>query len=148
MTQEFENKLRTIIKECIHSELSLNEINILNENSLQEYLNKNYKDSLNEMARINTKEFYGYFPFNKFRLVVWSNDHNPPHFHVIAENWDIVVNIEDGTIIKVKQEGNNSKVYSHVEKYVNEWLNSPSAIESEHTNREIAMLAWKLNNNF
>lgn len=142
--------LKDYIKECVHIELDqikhLNKIETIDENIINEYFNLNYKSSLNEMSRINTNEYYGYFPYNKFRIVVWSNDHNPPHFHVIVEDWDIVVDIENGSIIKTKQEGKNSTIYTYVEKNINDWLDTNSAINEEHTNREIALIAWKMNN--
>ena len=42
------------------------------------------KETLVEMARINLKEVGSVpFPTNKFEIKIWSNDHNPPHFHLI-----------------------------------------------------------------
>ena len=150
MNKIFENNLKSIIKECIQDELNkyeqLNQIQPINETRFREYVNLNYKDSLNEMSRINTKEFYGVFPYNKFRVVVWSNDHNSPHFHVICENNDIKVDIMSGNIIGDKIKNNDSKIYSFVEKNVKEWLNTKSALDKTKINREVALLAWIMNN--
>ena len=53
-------------------------------------------ETLVEMARINLKEIGSVpFPTNKFDIKIWSNDHNPPHFHVICEGWNISFTIED-----------------------------------------------------
>ena len=59
---------------------------------------------------------------------------------------DIVVDIETGTILKTKREGKSSKFYKYVEDYIEEWLESPSAVNKKQTNRETAMLAWEMNN--
>lgn len=72
----------------------LNEIPELDREWVDNYIKENYPQSLNEMARVNTKEFYGLFPSNKFEIKIWSNDHNPPHFHVILEGWNVIVEIE------------------------------------------------------
>lgn len=124
----------------------LEEIPKLDKGSLKEYICEEYKESLNEMARINVDEFYGFFPCNKFEIKIWSNDHNPPHFHVFADGWDIVVGIEDGEIIKVKKNGNSSKIYSFVEKHIKEWLDSKCVLDKNRTNRENAWLTWKQEN--
>ena len=34
----------------------------------------------------------------------------------------------------------------NVEDYIEEWLESPSAVNKKQTNRETAMLAWEMNN--
>ena len=55
------------------------------------------KETFVEMARINLKEVGSVpFPTNKFEIKIWSNNHNPPHFHVICEGWNISFTIEDG----------------------------------------------------
>lgn len=70
---------------------------ILNEK--KDYIILNCEPTI-EMTRINTKEFYGYFPYNKFDMWIWSNGHNPPHFHIKAEGWEVIVSIETGEILK------------------------------------------------
>ena len=124
----------------------LNELPNLDKLEIKQYIYENYRTSINEMSRINVKEFYGYFPYNKFDIKIWSNDHNPPHFHIIGDGWDIVVDIETGTILKTKRDGKSSKFYKYVEDYIEEWLESPSAVNKKQTNRETAMLAWEMNN--
>lgn len=101
-----------------------------------------------EMARINAKEFYGYFPYNKFDIRIWSNDHNPPHFHVISNGWNIVVDIITGDIIKIEQDNKkDSQTYSYVEKYIKEWLDMPCAKNKLISNRENAIDIWEENHN-
>lgn len=145
-----DNTIKIISEILIRDELirlqRLNELPNLDKLEIKQYIYENYRASINEMSRINAKEFYGYFPYNKFDIKIWSNDHNPPHFHVIGDGWDIVVDIETGTILKTKREGKSSKFYKYVEDYIEEWLESPSAINKKQTNRETAMLAWEMNN--
>ena len=43
------------------------------------------KNDLVEMARLNVNKIGNVqFPLNKFNIKIWSNEHNPPNFHVIA----------------------------------------------------------------
>lgn len=45
---------------------------------------------INEMARINKKETGRcLFPYNTWELKIWSNDHTPPHFHIICDGWNV-----------------------------------------------------------
>ena len=102
--------------------------------------------SLMEMAKINTKEFYGFFPYNKFDIRIWSNDHNPPHFHVISNGWNIVVDIMSGNILKVETKNTkDSQMYSYIEKHIKEWLNIPWAKNKSISNRENALDVWEEN---
>lgn len=127
--------------------LFLETVEDIDRDELNEYLRKTYPQSINEMARINVKEFYGLFPVNKFEIKIWSNDHNPPHFHVLTKDgWNIQVLIEDGSILGVKNIGKDSKLYTYVEKYIGEWLNSKSVISPNDTNREFAQKEWITNN--
>ena len=60
-----------------------------------------YKESLVEKARINMKESEcEIFPFDNWVLQIWSNDPNPPHFHVKCDGWDICCSIDDGRILE------------------------------------------------
>ena len=124
----------------------LHEIPELDNNWVNQYIKENYANSLNEMARVNVKEFAGYFPCNKFNIKIWSNDHNPPHFHVLSDGWDIVVEINTGNILKTKVIGKDSKVYSYVEKNIKNWLDDKSAINKKLTNKESAQFLWDSNN--
>lgn len=127
-------------------EIELEQIPLLDVDATEEYIVENYRESLNEMARINVGEVNSLFPYNKFNITIYSNDHIPPHFHVIADGWDIKVLIEDGTILGTKKVGNTSQIYSFVEKKINEWLDEPCVKNKKLTNREVAMLSWEQNN--
>ncbi len=124
----------------------LNTFPNIDEHQFRSYLDEAYRESLNEMARINVDEFKGFFPHNKFRLQIWSNDHNPPHFHVISDDWDIRVEISNGEILSTKKIGKNSKIYTYVQKYIKKWLNDKCAINPTQTNRQAAIIAWRQNN--
>ena len=46
----------------------LNELSNLDILENKQYIYENYKASINEISRINVKEFYGYFPYNKYDI--------------------------------------------------------------------------------
>lgn len=146
--EENAEPIRKIIKEAINKTLNnlmiLKEIRTLEEWDCDGYIRKKYPQSLlNEMARINKKEFYGFFPYNKFELKIWSNDHNPPHFHVFSDGWDIIVGIEDGEILRVNAQGKSSKIYKYIEDNIKDWLDSECIVTPKLTNRENAMSVWE-----
>lgn len=102
------------------------------------------KETLVEMARINLKEIDSVpFPTNKFEIKIWSNDHNPPHFHVISEGWNISFTIEDGRELEVKKIGRNSSIYNYIVKNVPIWLDMPCKIAPKISNRENASIQWQ-----
>ena len=37
---------------------------------------------------------------NNLKIVIYPNDHNPPHFHVLTDNIDASFNIKTGELIK------------------------------------------------
>lgn len=81
------------------------------------------KVDLVEMVRLNVNEIGNVpFPSNKFNIKMWSNNHEPPHFHVIANEWDISFFIESGEIYKVNKIGKDFKTYSYILKNVKAWL--------------------------
>lgn len=74
--------------------------------NLVTYLNKLFSKPVLEMAKINTKDnLLSYFPWNKYEIYVHSNDHNPPHFHIVSrsDTWDIRIEIESGNLYSVKK---------------------------------------------
>lgn len=102
------------------------------------------KETLVEMARINLKEVGSVpFPTNKFEIKIWSNDHNPPHFHVICEGWNISFTIEDGRELEVKNIGSHSSTYNYIVKNIPIWLDMPCKIAPKISNRENAFIQWQ-----
>lgn len=101
------------------------------------------KDNLIEMARLNVNEIGNVpFPSNKFNIKIWSNDHNPPHFHVIANGWDISFLIESGEEYRVNDIGKESQTYSYIIKNIKIWLSMQCKILPQVTNRENALATW------
>ena len=77
MDKEFEDRLRGFIRECICEVMwdnqCLNKIPELNESEVNKYITENYKGSLNEMARINKKDFKCNINSNYIVMVISSN---------------------------------------------------------------------------
>ena len=82
------------------------------------------------------------FPYNKFEVKIWSNDHEPPHFHVLCDGWNLSFKIENGELLNVEQKGANRSVYKHIIKNVRQWLESECAILPMITNQQNAMAMW------
>lgn len=100
-------------------------------------------DPIVEMTRLNKKDTGAVsFPRNKFAIRIWSNDHNPPHFHVIAEGWDLSFLIENGELYRVNTIGDNMATYNYIVKQVPKWLKMRSKIFKHNTNQEVAENIW------
>ena len=102
-----------------------------------------YREQLVEMALINTDETNkNIFPHNKFEVRVWSNDHEPPHFHILCDGWNLLFGIDDGRLIRTKSEGKNPKIGKYIIDNVEKWLESPCVILPAITNRQNARAMW------
>ena len=99
------------------------------------------KSLIVEMARINMKE-NNIFPYNKYEIKIWSNDHTPPHFHIKSDGWNISYEIETGKEIEVIEEGEKKSVYKYITKNVNKWLDNKCALIPQISNRENATAQW------
>ena len=103
-----------------------------------------HTEPLCEIARINVCESgNGLFPYNKWELKVYSNDHTPPHFHVIADGWDVSFKIDNGELLVVNRKGRNDTIYQYMMDNIPKWLEAPAAILPKITNRENANAVWK-----
>ena len=80
--------------------------------------------------------FYG------IRITMYYDDHNPPHFHVIAEGWDLSFLIENGELYRVNTIGDNMATYNYIVKQVPKWLKMRSKIFKHNTNQEVAENIW------
>lgn len=97
-----------------------------------------------EMARINKKEGgRGIFPYNSFVVKIWSNDHEPAHFHVMKDGWNLLFEIATGNLMRVEDRGRNVQDYNYITENVKEWLQSQCAITPSLTNQENAMAVWE-----
>jgi hypothetical protein len=47
--------------------------------------------------------------FQGIKFYIYSNDHNPPHFHAIYAEYEIVIEIETLEIMEGEMPGNKSK---------------------------------------
>lgn len=119
-----ENRLKEIIQEVLDSNLN--------------------REPLVEMARINLKDQGNTpFPANKFEIKLWSNDHNPPHFHILYDGWNISFTIEDGKELEVISIGTHSSDYKYIVKNVPIWLDMKCSILPLITNRQNAITQWQ-----
>lgn len=97
---------------------------------------------LNEMARINKHEQgNGVFPFNAYEIQIFSEDHNPPHFHVISNGCNIAFTISDGELYRVISQG-DAKTSKYIMANVKHWLSCQCAAQPKLTNQENASLIW------
>lgn len=116
---------------------------ILNKSMLSEYENPTI---LIEMARINKREGgNGIFPYSTYEVKIWSDDHEPPHFHVLKDGWNISFVIESGELYKVESRGKNLQEYNYIVSNAKKWLSSKCAINPTVTNQQNAMIAWEQN---
>lgn len=127
------NELRYIIKEKVRECLmrSINHSSILN------------RDPIVEMSKLNIKQTGAVpFPSNKFDIRIWSDDHNPPHFHVKSEGWDISFLIENGEEYRINKHTNDSKIYSYIKDNIKKWLQMPNKLYGGITNQHLAYNTW------
>ena len=133
-----EDTLRNMVQESVKK--------VLNE---EPALALNYYDApqvesslITEMARINTDES-NLFPYKSYDIQIWSNDHTPPHFHVLKDGWDVEFYIENGDLYRIKKTGDNKQIYSYMVKNIKKWLSSKCVVLPMVTNQENAKAIWK-----
>lgn len=134
-------------KEELDDYLKKNSTEVLKENpeKILEFLDFSiHKQPFNEMARANFKDsISSLFPPDKFDIVVWGKDHNPPHFHVKGpEGWNVLFSIETGKPIKIKHIGKSPKYYKYIVDNVPVWLNILSEPRRKITNKEELECLW------
>ncbi|MBR5716706.1 MAG: DUF4160 domain-containing protein [Bacteroidales bacterium] len=96
-----------------------------------------------EVARINMKETGKcIFPYNSWELKILSNDHNPPHLHILRDGWDLSFKIEDGELLQIEEKGANTSILDYMSSNVKEWLSSRCFAQPKLTNQENAILQW------
>lgn len=97
---------------------------------------------LTEMARANVNDTGKIFPCNKYQIYVFSNDHNPPHFHILYDDWNVSFEIENTSNYRIIKEGKNMSVFRYIIKNVDKWLDSFSYNISLLSNRQYIMSLW------
>ena len=96
------------------------------------------------MARINKNETGKcIFPYNKWEVKIWSFDHNPPHFHIRCDRWNVSFVIENGNVLEVLEKGDDKQVYEYMVANADKWLSSKCFAQPKLTNRENAQLIWE-----
>ncbi len=97
-----------------------------------------------EMARINKNEIGDcIFLYNKWEGKIWSNDHNPPHFHIICNQWNVSFDIQSGKLMEIEKRGTENNIFNYMVANVEKWLSSPCHAQPKLTNRENATLIWE-----
>jgi len=131
-----ESQLKEIVKESV--ERAIDEGAALALNFDEE------PEPLVEMARISVNEGVkgSIFPFNAWEVNIWSNDHDPPRFHIKRNGWNVSFSIETGEQIELISQGAEKNVYDYMIANVPKWLDRPSAILPQITNRQNAMTQW------
>lgn len=129
---------------CIYGEMTQGMDKISDEdlyNIVSAYRDTKRHEQLAESAKINTNDM-GLFPFDEYDVRISRNDYGIPCFHVIKEDWDIKVMIDNGAANIIKSIGDNEEVYHYVKKNAKRWLNSTCAILPKVSNRENAKAVW------
>lgn len=101
-----------------------------------------HTEPLCEIAHINTDES-NLFPHNLYDIQIWSNDHMPPHFHILKDGWDVSFLIENGELYKINKEGKNKHIYEYMLANIGKWLSANCAILPIATNKENANATWE-----
>ncbi len=103
-----------------------------------------HKNMITEMARINKNEMGKcIFPYSSWELKIWSNDHNPPHFHILCDGWNVSFRIDDGEVLQIEGKGVNASIFEYMRNNVKEWLSSTCFTQPKLTNKENAILQWE-----
>ena len=106
-----------------------------------------------EMAQINTEDSsQSKFPWSKYKLCIYGNDHGPAHFHIISkqDRWDIRVHAITGELVSVKRYGNRGKKdqFTDIIKLAKAWLDD-SCEDSDFEgkpNKHMVRIHWNANN--
>lgn len=102
------------------------------------------KHPIFEMALLNkdTKSS-GPLPSNKYKVEIYSNDHVPPHFHVLVDDSNLEFYIETGKFYRYKKNSKelNSKEFTNICSLVYDWLfNQKNKLGQ--TYQEVCVNAW------
>ncbi len=106
----------------------------------------NGKERIADMALLNKGDM-SILPYNKYKVYVYGEDHQPPHFHVETTEFDARFDLEGNFLSMKRGEISNVDV---VEKLVKKWLNSKPAKHEIAvkfaTNSDFAEVMWIANN--
>lgn len=114
----------------IVTQATLNTLQQIHAELLVEYQQINVDDSNNAI-----------FPYNKFVVSIYSDDHWPPHFHVEGNGWNISLTIWKGEVLQAKGDGTQAD-YNYIAQNALKWLNTRSSVNKRKSNRQIAIITW------
>lgn len=120
-----ESELKEIVAQA-----TLNVLRDINTDLLVEYQQINVDESNNAI-----------FPYNKFVVSIYSDDHWPPHFHVEGNGWNVSMTIWKGEVLQAKGHGTQAD-YNYIAQNAVKWLNTRSSINKRKSNRQIAIITW------
>lgn len=82
-------------------------------------------------------------PWNKYRVSMYVNDHNPPHFHIITnDGWNIKFLISNGFIDSIENRGKKKSELQRLSKIVPKWLTKKSVSNPSKTNQQVLNDLW------
>ena len=94
--------------------------------------------------RMNSEQGGGpIFPNNKYAIYVYGDDHDPPHFHIECEGWNVSFTIWKGDLLQIKGKGNKSDL-DYMIQMAPRWLNSRSLRNKRQTNRQRLIIQWNI----
>lgn len=100
-----------------------------------------HEQKIVEMACMNLDEITGEFPQNAYYVKINSNDHIPPHIHVITPDYNVRFRIDNGETIEKSPE--QLKIARPLVQRVKRWLDERSAADPSKTNRQACELEWR-----
>lgn len=105
------------------------------------------RDPIFEMALLNKGDCgLSDFPPSIFKIIIWNKEKEPPHIHIKAQGWDVSMLIDDEIILSVNTVGDENFVFLYIVKYIPRWLEQPSYINNNLTNKEVCKNIWKVLN--
>ena len=101
------------------------------------------ESKMQEIAHINLRETKeGIFPDGEYDVQVYSDDAEPPHLHIVKDDWDIAFLIDSGELHKIYKQGSSNDVYDYAVNNIKQWLDSRCCLLSKISNKENATLMW------
>lgn len=121
----------------------LSEIRTLEEWDCDGYIKRTYPDYKEQVSKVNVLDNLGLFPCDKFNLCVKAKDDGIPIFHVITDNSDILVRIDNGEIVNTDNDSNDINLINYIKDNIQDWFNATSVVCPKLTNKEVAVKTWK-----
>ena len=127
----------------------------ITENRLLELINRAMSQILHEQTglileyeQVNTNDDdTSYLPNDRFKVIVPTNDHMPPHFHVkTKDGWHISFKISNGALYREIGRGKNPKTLKYLTKSIPLWLQAQCQSDTSMTNKAFVAQIWRKNN--